>query len=170
MNYKTSDLWELPSAPSFSAQCISVMSLIPAVLCLHVWGVLTWVLCSFFTDRPCNDGLWMSPAGLQGLGTPDSSHMASPLACLPLICLFAALPLQMDMYTCMIVSLLCHFLGRFGKAHGAGGRTWRPWPRGSSCHSRRRQSWRRGEIWGVRLQRSAQWSHLPGQEHPRLQT
>lgn len=41
--------------------------------------------------------------------------MASLLTCLSLFCV----SLHMAMYICMIVALLCHFLGRFGKAHGA---------------------------------------------------
>lgn len=82
-------------------------------------------------------------------------------------CIFA----RLHLHDCLSAALFIYFLflERFSEAHGAGGGTRRPRTGRSCCHSGRRQSRCWGEVRGVRLQRSAQWSHLSRQEHPWLQ-
>lgn len=91
------------------------------------------------------------------------------LTCLSLFSNNVSLPELMPVYICVIFLLVCHFPDRSSEAHGAGGGTRRPRPGGSCCYSGRGRSRRRREVWGVWLQRSAQWPHLPWQEHPWLQ-
>lgn len=137
--------------------CCAAFSLTDSVMMPYGWGPLgLWVAVhrSLHTASECQ-----SAGPLRGL----SSHLSPTVFCEG-ACLYTA------MCTCVIVFLVCHFLGRFGEAHGAGGGTWRPWPGGSCCHSGRGQSRCRGEVRGVWLQCSTQWPYLPGQKHSWLQT
>lgn len=101
-----------------------------SALLISLTSASMWMFCSFFIDRQRNDALWMSPLGLgaaiyQSPHTARECQSAAPLhglsshLSLPVPSVCVCLPLRMAVYNCMIVSLLCHFLGRFGKAHGA---------------------------------------------------